>query len=186
MFSLDLMRACPATIAYIVGVVATWQCDAQSPPPLLARPPRAVYLRPNKSGIPVTDLCQAILENDARGVEALLQRGADPNDQSPPGLFPLIQAMDYQTDQRIAELLIKYGANVNVRTPKNEYGQTNGWTPIFYAIYKKRADLLSVLLKHHAKVQLRDTRGKSPLDWAKQMKQTAMVKQIEAAGATDQ
>ena len=63
--------------------------------------------------------------------------------------------MDYQTDPKISELLIKYGADVNVLTPKNEHGQTNGWSPIFYAIYCKRADLVNVLLKHHAKVTFR-------------------------------
>jgi uncharacterized protein len=123
------------------------------------------------------------MENDAREVEHLLQRGANPNEMSPPGVSPLIEAMGYQTDPRIAELLIKYGADVNVRTPKNERGQTNDWTPIFYAIYRKRTDLVAVLLKHGAKIELRDVQEKSPLDLAREVKDPAIVNQIEAATA---
>jgi ankyrin repeat protein len=126
------------------------------------------------------------MENDPREVAGLLRRGANPNEPSPPGVFPLIQAMGYQTDPKIAELLIKHGADVNVRTPKNEHGQTNGWSPIFYAIYRKRADLVSVLLKHHAKVTFRDVQGKSPLDWAKEVKDPRMIKEIESAGSSHQ
>jgi len=161
--------------------------DAQSPPPLLARPRAMCYPHgPNSSPIPVTDLYQAIMENDPREVESLLRRGANPNEPSPPGVFPLIQAMGYQTDPKIAELLIKHAADVNVRTPKNEHGQTNGWSPIFYAIYRKRADLVSVLLKHHAKVTFRDIQGKSPLDWAKEVKDPTMIKEIESARSSHQ
>jgi ankyrin repeat protein len=138
---------------------------------------------PDSSPVPVTDLYQAIMENGPREVESLLHRGANSNQPSPPGVFPLIQAMGYQTDPRIAELLIKHGADVNVRTPKNEHGQTNGWSPIFYAIYRKRADLVGVLLRHHAKVTLRDIQGKLPLDWAKEVKDAAMIKQIEATSS---
>jgi ankyrin repeat protein len=141
---------------------------------------------PNSSPIPMTDLYQAIMENDPREVEGLLRHGANPNEPSPPGVFPLIQAMGYDTQLKIAELLIKHGADVNVRTPKNEHGQTNEWTPIFYAIYRKRSDLVAVLLKHHAKVALRDVQGKSPLDWAREVKNAAMVKQIENAGSSHQ
>jgi ankyrin repeat protein len=132
----------------------------------------------NSSPIPVTNLYQAITENDPDEVESLLRRGANPNEASPPGGFALIQAMGYQTDPKIAELLIKHGADVNIRTPKNEHGQTNGWSPIFYAISRKRAGLVSVVLKHHAKVTLRDVQGKSPLDWAKEVKDSTMIKEI--------
>jgi ankyrin repeat protein len=181
------MRPSYIGMAFAIAVVATAYCSAQSPPPLLARP-RAMYYPhgPGSSPIPVTDLYQAIMENDTREVEVLLRRGANPNEASPPGVFPLIQAMDEQTDPTIAELLIRRGADVNVRTPKNEHGHTNGWSPIFYAIYRKRADLVSVLLKHHAKVTFRDVQGKSPLDWAREVKDAAMIKEIENAGHSHQ
>ena len=180
------MRAPPPVVVIAIALVAPLS-DAQSPPPLLARPRAMCYPHgPNSSPIPVTDLYQAIMENDPREVESLLRRGANPNEPSPPGVFPLIQAMGYQTDPKIAELLIKHAADVNVRTPKNEHGQTNGWSPIFYAIYRKRADLVSVLLKHHAKVTFRDIQGKSPLDWAKEVKDPTMIKEIESARSSHQ
>jgi ankyrin repeat protein len=121
------------------------------------------------------------MENDAQEVEHLLQQGANPNEMSPPGVSPLVEAMGYETDPRIAELLLKFGANVNVLTPKNEHGQTNGWTPIFYAISRKRADLVAVLLKHGAKITLQDVQRKSPLDSAREVKDPAIIRQIEAA-----
>ena len=181
---LDLMQACRVAIILTLSVAVVADCGAQSPPPLLARP-RAVYYPhgPGSSPIRVTDLYHAVMENDEREVEDLLHRGANPNEMSPPGIAPLTEAMGYQTDRKIAELLIKYGADVNVRTPKNEHGQTNEWTPIYYAVNRKRADLVAVLLKHGAKVALRDSWGKSPLDYAKEVKDAAIIKQIEVARA---
>ena len=168
--------------AFAIGTIADHAAETPTPPPLLARPKVMYYPHgPDSSPIPGTHLFQAVYENDAREVEALLRRGAKPNELSPPGIPPLIEAMGYQTDPKIADLLLNFGADVNIRTPKNERGQTNNWTPIFYAIYRKRADLVAVLLKHRAKLNIRDVQGKSPADWAKEVKDPAIIKQIIVA-----
>ena len=86
------------------------------------------------------------------------------------------------TDRRIAELLLERGADPNRRTAKNQFGQTNGWTPLFYAVSAKRSDLVAVLLRHGARVKIRDTRGKSPLDEAKEEHAPDIIKQLEDAG----
>jgi uncharacterized protein len=120
------------------------------------------------------------MANDTQLVEALLRQGANPNEISPDGTSPLEGAMGLfvHTDARIAELLLEHGANVNLRRPKNEMGQTNGWTPLFYAVNKKRSDLVAILLKRGAMVNIGDVWGKSPLDWAKEVKAPDIVQQL--------
>jgi ankyrin repeat protein len=54
-------------------------------------------------------------------------------------------------------------------------------TDLYQAVMEN--DEREVLLKHDAKVALRDSWGKSPLDYAKEVKDAAIIKQIEVARA---
>ena len=180
------MRASSLLASFLLTfIVVSGLAQTPTPPPLLARP-RAVYLQPNRPGVAVPDLLQAVMDNDVQQVGALLQRGANPNEAFY-DTSPLEWAMGsfFHTDPRIAELLLEHGAKPNVRKAKNELGQTNGWTPLFYAVVNKRSDLVAILLKHGAQVNLKDIRGKSPLDHAKEVKSDEIVKQLKAAGARD-
>jgi ankyrin repeat protein len=69
-----------------------------------------------------------------------------------------------------ASLLLAHGADPNRRTPENLKGHTNDWTPLFYAIYEKRSDLVSLLLRVHANTDIVDIQGKTPLQWALERK----------------
>ena len=174
-----------AASCVLLCVVVSGLAQTPSPPPLLARP-RAVYLRPNRPGVPVPDLFQAVMDNDSQEVNTVLQRGADPNEFFA-GTSPLEMAMGTSsyTDPRIAESLLEHGANPNLRKGKNELGQTNGWTPLFYAVHNKRSDLVALLLKHGAQVNIRDTWGHSPIDQAYKIKSDQIIKQLKEAGARD-
>ncbi len=188
LFSLDLVRAVSiiGVFALSIVLVGTSLAQTPSPPPLLARPKAAYYPHgPLGSPVPVPDLLQAVMDNDAHQVEALLRQGANPNEAFG-GTSPLEWAMGSfaHTDARIAEVLLEHGANPNLRKAKNQFGQTNGWTPLFYAVHNKRSDLVAILLKHGSRVNIRDAQGKSPLDWAKEMKDAAIIKQIERSGSS--
>jgi len=152
------------------------------PSPLPSGP--LVYHGPN-GPVPIPALYEAILRNDRNKVESFLEHGADPNEMCPCGTSPLEAAVSQVKNAEVAELLLSHGADVNARTPKNRYGTTNDWTPLFYAVYEKRSDLVALLLKYHAKVDVTDIQGASPLYRAKERSSPEIVKQLKDAGATD-
>jgi ankyrin repeat protein len=138
---------------------------------------------PNSSPVPSPELFQAVMENDAREVASLLRQGVDPNQKAPNGYAPLIEAVIKDLDPAICKLLVEHGADVNVITPKGAGGLSNDWTPLFYAVYGKRQEAVAILLKHGAKVNIRDSQGKSPLDRAREAKNEAIIQELKAAGA---
>lgn len=100
-------------------------------------------------------------------VKALLEAGADPDAQSPINLDDGYSKVHSQSTalhwavlaytDRMARLLLKYGANVNVQ----DY---EGRTPIFYAFWNSdEAGHIERLLKAGADMQVRDKYGKTPL-----------------------
>ncbi|HEX3817178.1 MAG TPA: ankyrin repeat domain-containing protein [Chthoniobacterales bacterium] len=139
------------------------------------------YHGPNGE-VPIPPLFQAVIRKDAQRVGALLTQGADANEMCPCGTSPLEAAVSQVKDARIADLLLAYGADPNRRTPKNVKGSTNEWTPLFYAIYDRRAELVSLLLRYHAKTDLVDVQGKTPLQWARERKASDIVALLQRAG----
>ena len=172
------------TLLYAIGVMLYDQASAQYfvPSPLPSGP--LVYSGP-KGPIPIPPLYEAVLRNDSPKVESLLAGGANANEPCPCGTSPLEAAVAQVKSPEITELLLSHGAEVNARTKPNSFGTTNNWTPLFYAVYDKRADLVKLLLKYHAKVDLTDVQGKSPLYLAKERNSPDIVQQLKDAGATD-
>ena len=140
------------------------------------------YHGPNGE-VPIPPLFESVIRKDAQRVDALLTQGADANEMCPCGTSPLQAAVSQAKDAHITELLLAHGADPNRRTPKNLTGHTNDWTPLFYAIYDKRADLVSLLLRYHAKTDLTDIQGKTPLQWARERKASEIVVLLRSAGA---
>lgn len=126
-------------------------------------------------------LSQAILLHDRDKVKSSLEHGADPNKPNHAGYTPLHEAM--KCDVEICRLLLDHGADPNIPV-KNLRGFSNNWTPIFFAAYYGRDDLISELLRHGAEVKVVDAMGKSPLWYARDQKKEAAVKVLEAAGAS--
>ena len=145
----------------------------------------AYYPRgPGEPAVSIPDLYQAILLHNKAQVEALLKQGANPNGTAPvQGWSPLHYAM--QSDVDICRLLLDYGADPNVRVAKNERGQSNDWTPLFYAVYHGRDDLIAELLRHGAKIDITDAMGHSPLWYARDRKKERTLELLKAAGAHD-
>src|ERR1700730_3042710 len=159
------------SLPIVLAMLCSLNVGAQTPPPLLARP-RAVYYPHGIHGeaVPVPDLYEAVLQNDKERVKDLLEHGAKPNELAPNGDYPLIESTVWGKDSEICRLLVEHGADVNVVTKPNAKGWSNKWTPLFYAVYRKRAELVSILLAHGAKTNLRDAQGKSPMDLAKEVR----------------
>jgi ankyrin repeat protein len=141
------------------------------------------YNGPN-GPVPIPELYQAVIRKDVTRVDALLKEGADPNEMCPCGVSPLEAAVFQAKDSHITELLLANGADPNKPTPKNTKGFTNGWTPLFYAVGEKRADLVTLLLNHHSRVNVVDVQGKTPLQLARERDSPEIVQQLIKAGAT--
>lgn len=155
---------------------------SQTPPPLLARPRGAYYPHGiNGEAIPLPDLFEAVMQNDKARVKYFLEHGANPNEPAPNGYAPLIESTVWGIDPEICKLLVEHGADVNVLTPPNQKGFSNKWTPLFYAVDRKRSELVSILLAYGARTNLRDAWGKSPMDRAKEVKSDEIIKQLKAA-----
>jgi len=141
-------------------------------------------------------LFHAIAHGDAKDVLALLEdKEAQPNCTNVNGATPLHFAVYYQ-NKEILELLIKYGANPNVKeyydvgfcTPlhraieRNNYElckillaagadpniqEKNGFTALHYAARKGFADIVKLLLDSGVDVNKRDSFGNNASYWAK-------------------
>ncbi len=88
-------------------------------------------------------------------------------------------------DTEVTEFLLESGAKVNAV-------DTDGWTPIFYAITFGLLECTKVLLAAGATVNHRENDGKTPLEWAlarvdydgfKKAARAKIVEVLEAAGA---
>lgn len=134
------------------------------------------------SKLELPELYQAILRHDIKRVEGLLRRGANANEKVPfMGWSALHYAMESEFE--ICCLLLRYGADANVRVGKNERGQSNEWTPIFYAVFNDRDDLVVELLRYGAAVNVIDAMGHSPLWYAEGRNNHSVLRILEAAGA---
>ena len=111
-------------------------------------------------------LLDAYYDENPEKIEQLLQRGADVNLKDDEGLTPLMQAASFG-EYEIAQLLIKYGADVNMIS--DEF-IPKGWTPLMFAIDRKSGEIARLLLQHDADVNKPATAGETPLILAVQKK----------------
>lgn len=99
----------------------------------------------------------------ATSLRLLLDAGVKPDEPISGGKTALAFAADIGNIDSI-ELLIANGANVNNQ-------DSLGFTPIHQTVLSswtgRRAEAIRLLLKHGANPKLKDKRGKTALDWAK-------------------
>lgn len=132
------------------------------------------------------DFFRAIQQDDARAVQALLQRGFDPNTRDPQGLHGLYLALR-EPSPKVARTLIDWPqTEVEARSAQDESplmmaalkghlelarrliergADVNkpGWAPLHYAATHGHLELMQLLLDEHAYIDAESPNGSTPL-----------------------
>jgi len=109
-------------------------------------------------------------------VRLLLDRGADPNQQSRHAQIvvrPIHSAAADGGSTEIARLLLDAGADVNARQP-------GGFTPLHAAAQVGNEELVALLLEHGADPDARLDEGRTPADLAREAGHSDVAERIEA------
>lgn len=152
------------------------------------------------------DFFRAIVGDDARSVQALLQRGFDPNTVNPEGIPALMLALRVPAPM-VAEVLVGWPqTKVEVRNAQDESplmlaslrGQLDlvkklverdadvnktGWTPLHYAATGGHVPVIAFLLEHSAYIDAESPNGTTPLMMAAMYGSPEAVKHLIQAGA---
>ncbi|WP_455198591.1 ankyrin repeat domain-containing protein [Kaarinaea lacus] len=102
-----------------------------------------------------TELMSAAKNGDVIGVQKIIDRGADVNQQSNKGKTALMFAAS-EGHRDVAQLLIDHGAKVNIA---DHYGTT----ALIVGSTAGKHDIVELLLKHGANPDARDQSGSAPL-----------------------
>jgi ankyrin repeat protein len=112
-------------------------------------------------------------------VSAVIDKGADINARDFSGETTLMVAIQWGMTQT-ANSLIDRGADVNVVAPGCSPG-----TALNLAIDFGHPDLVKRLIANHADVDLREDSGRSPLQWAEEVKSRPIIRLLKEAGARE-
>lgn len=152
------------------------------------------------------DFFKAIQLDNPRGVEALLQRGFDPNTVNPEGVPALIKALQEQSFKVASVLASQEQTRIDVRNARDESplmlaalrGQEtlvvhlvsrgaavnkSGWTPLHYAATGGHLRVAAFLIGAHADVNAESPNGTTPLMMAAMYASSDMVKLLLESGA---
>lgn len=91
-------------------------------------------------------------------VKTLLASGSDVNAKDANGNTPLLRAI-WNKQLEVAKLLIRKGANINIR----HRSKKNGSTPLYSAVQSGSPKMVSLLIKNGAKIHVRENGGRSML-----------------------
>lgn len=131
-----------------------------------------------KSGASVNEqsncLLQASQNNNGDIVRLLAEHGADMNLRSKNGYAPLHIAV-INNYKKVVEALIGNGADINIKSTDNS---VPGSTPLHLAVLKFNSLITSVLVQNNADVDALDNKGKSPLDYAQNIKDDSLKEKI--------
>jgi len=118
-----------------------------------------------------TPLLRAALSGDTTTMRLLVQRGADPNLATLAGTTPLMAAagVNWAVGQTYTEspqasldavsLCLELGADVNA-------ANSMGLTALLGAVNRGRNDIIELLVKRGARLDIKDKEGRTPLRWA--------------------
>jgi ankyrin repeat protein len=152
------------------------------------------------------DFFKAVQFDNVRTVQALLQRGFDPNTVNPEGVPALMLAVR-EPSLKVAELLASWPtAKTEVRNDKDESVlmlaalkghfslvqklvehdadvNKTGWTPLHYAASAGHVKIIEYLLEHSAYIDAESPNGTTPLMMAAMYGSPEAVKVLIQAGA---
>lgn len=130
-----------------------------------------------KKSLEKTPLYLAVAAGNIQEVDRLLAEGANPDEKALMGHSPLIMATrsDYTL---IAERLLKAGADPDQK-------DNLGWAPLHHAVKTDNAnlDMISILVRHGADVNMRDKHLRTPLHRAAQFGHVQAVQLLLRLGA---
>ena len=122
-----------------------------------------------------TPLHSVACGNDLEMVQVLLDCGVDVNAKDTFGSTPL----DFATlvtnsfnDPRVFRLLLDRGADPNIQAP----GRSGGLTPLHRVSQNGRVEVARLLFEHGANVEVKNERGKTPLDVALEEQHDEIIK----------
>ncbi|GJQ87249.1 hypothetical protein Trydic_g20277 [Trypoxylus dichotomus] len=119
-------------------------------------------------------LINAIEMNDKDIVRTLLDHNADVNFMNKYDRTPLYWAIENESEE-IIEMLLRDGAHINVV-------DIYGWTPLTYAIRRNKSSI-QTLLNYKADVNSKDELNRSPLYWAIEKRDVALIELLLSSGA---
>lgn len=152
------------------------------------------------------DFFKAVQLDNVRVVQALLQRGFDPNTVNPEGVPALMLAVR-EPSLKVAELLASHPkTKTEVRNDKDESAlmlaalkgylplvqklvendadvNKTGWTPLHYAASGGHVQVMAYLLEHSAYIDAESPNGTTPLMMAAMYGSPEAVKHLIQAGA---
>ena len=129
-----------------------------------------------------TPLMLSVIDKDYNKTEELLKKGANPDiGRNTEKIYYKINQETLKTplmyaatlgDFKTVKLLIKYGADVNVRDKEDD-------TPLHYAAYYVRPEIAKILVDNGALLNAKDIYGFTPLDYAKYKLAKDVVKLLQ-------
>jgi len=152
------------------------------------------------------DFFRSVIADDARSVQALLQRGFDPNTVNPEGIPALLLALRVPAP-KVTDVLVGWPhTKLDVRNAQDESplmlaalrGQLDlvkklverdadvnktGWTPLHYAATGGHVPVIEFLLEHSAYIDAESPNGTTPLMMAAMYGSPESVKHLIQAGA---
>jgi len=152
------------------------------------------------------DFFVAVKRDDGEAVQALLNRGFDPDTLDPKGLSGLFLAVREPSPKVAAALIAWPKTNVETRTREDESPlmmaalkghldlagkliargadvNKTGWTPLHYAATSGHLAIMELLLDQHAYIDAESPNGTTPLMMAAHYGSAAAVKLLLDAGA---
>ncbi len=127
-----------------------------------------------KGGFDLPPLYDPVEGGDVGAARALLEDGADPNEQMPDGVTFLNIAV-WQNNVEMARLLLEHKANPNVT-------HLEDLTPLHYAALRGHKEVAELLLEYGADLDAQVDDGSTPLDLAIYTGRPKVAELLEARG----
>lgn len=114
-------------------------------------------------------LHEAVAYGANRIAEQLIAKGVNLNQQERNGQTPLHYAAQYKNEE-VARMILEAGGDCNVR---DNFNNNALWTAVFNA----RGDyqVVRLLISHGADVHTKNNAGRSPIDFANQIKDQTLI-----------